>query len=100
MRGLVGGPHPGDRPDGRGVTDSELGARDTGLPGRALPWRFPRSRSSTCWQRGDNDKAERAEGELPDKVDPERDSGILDRLGIDPKDLLGGLGGAAGKLGL
>ena len=51
-------------------------------------------------QRGDNDKAERAEGELPDKVDPERDSGILDRLGIDPKDLLGGLGGAAGKLGL
>jgi hypothetical protein len=52
-------------------------------------------------QRGDNDKAEQAEGELPDKVDPERDSGILDRLGIDPQDLLGGgLGGAAGKLGL
>jgi hypothetical protein len=51
-------------------------------------------------QRGDNAKAEQAKGELPDKVDPERDSGILDRLGIDPQDLLGGLGGAAGKLGL
>ena len=51
-------------------------------------------------QRGQDDKAARAEGELPDKVDPERDSGILDRLGIDPQDLLGGLGGAAGKLGL
>lgn len=51
-------------------------------------------------QRGDNDKAEQAKNELPDQVDTERDSGILDRLGIDPKDLLGGLGGAAGKLGL
>jgi hypothetical protein len=51
-------------------------------------------------QRGDNDKAEQAKNELPDQVDTERDSGILDRLGIDPQDLLGGLGGAAGKLGL
>ena len=48
-------------------------------------------------QRGDSDKAEQAKNELPDQVDTERDSGILDRLGIDPKDLLGG---AAGKLGL
>lgn len=51
-------------------------------------------------QRGDNDKAEKAKDELPDTVDTERDSGILDKLGMDPKDLLGGLGGAAGKLGL
>ena len=51
-------------------------------------------------QRGDNDKAERANQELPDRVDPERDKGILDRLGIDPQDLLGGLGGMGGKLGL
>jgi hypothetical protein len=48
-------------------------------------------------QRGDNDKAEQAQNELPDQVDTERDSGMLDRLGIDPQDLLGG---AAGKLGL
>lgn len=51
-------------------------------------------------QRGDNDKADQARSELPDKVDTERDSGLLDKFGIDPKDLLGGLGGAAGKLGL
>jgi hypothetical protein len=51
-------------------------------------------------QRGDHDKAQQAESELPDQVDTDRDSGLLDRLGIDPKDLLGGLGGAAGKLGL
>lgn len=51
-------------------------------------------------QRGDNDKADKAKDELPDTVDTERNSGILDRLGIDLKNLLGGLGGAAGKLGL
>jgi hypothetical protein len=44
-------------------------------------------------QRGDNDKADQAERELPDQVDPERDSGLLSRLGIDPQDLIGGLGG-------
>jgi hypothetical protein len=52
-------------------------------------------------ERGDNDKAEQADRELPDRVDPERDKGILDRLGIDPQDLLGNLpGGLGGKLGL
>jgi hypothetical protein len=51
-------------------------------------------------QRGDSDKAEQADRELPDNVDPERDKGILDRLGIDPQDLLGNLGGLGGKLGL
>ena len=47
-------------------------------------------------QRGDNDKAERADQELPDRVDPERDRGILDQLGIDPQDLLGNLPGGWG----
>jgi hypothetical protein len=52
-------------------------------------------------QRGDDDKAQQAERELPDKVDPERDRGILDQLGIDPQDLLGNLpGGLGDKLGL
>jgi hypothetical protein len=51
-------------------------------------------------QRGDNDKAEKAERELPETVDTERDKGLLDRLGIDPQDLLGNLGGLGGKLGL
>ena len=51
-------------------------------------------------QRGDGDKAEQANRELPDQVDPERDKGILDKLGIDPQDLLGNLGGLGGKLRL
>ena len=51
-------------------------------------------------QRGDDDKAEKAERELPDTVDTERDKGLLDRLGIDPQDLMGNLGGLGGKLGL
>ena len=51
-------------------------------------------------QRGEQDKAERAERELPDKVDTDRDQGILERIGVDPKDLLGNLGGLGGKLGL
>jgi hypothetical protein len=50
-------------------------------------------------QRGENDKAERADRELPDSVDPDRDQGILERIGIDPKDLLGNLGGLGEKLG-
>ena len=52
-------------------------------------------------QRGQDDKAAQAESDLPDKVDPEADSGLLAKLGVDPKDLLGGLGGGlGGKLGL
>jgi hypothetical protein len=52
-------------------------------------------------ERGEHDKVERADQELPDRVDPERDRGILDRLGIDPQDLLGKLpGGLGDKLGL
>jgi hypothetical protein len=44
-------------------------------------------------QRGDHDKAGEADKELPDQVDTERDSGLLSKFGIDPKELLGGLGG-------
>jgi hypothetical protein len=52
-------------------------------------------------QRGDHDKAEQADRQLPDQVDPERDRGILEQLGIDPQDLLGNLpGGLGDKLGL
>jgi hypothetical protein len=52
-------------------------------------------------QRGQGDKASQAAGELPDKVDPEQHADLLSKLGIDPKDLLGGLGGGLGsKLGL
>lgn len=43
--------------------------------------------------KGHADKAGEAEQELPDKVDPERDSGLLAKFGLEPKDLLGKLGG-------
>jgi hypothetical protein len=43
--------------------------------------------------RGDRGKADQAEQELPDKVDPERDSGLLSKFGIDPSELLGKVGG-------
>jgi hypothetical protein len=43
--------------------------------------------------RGDQDKASQAESDLPDQVDTEQDSGLLAKFGIDPKDLLGKLGG-------
>ena len=47
--------------------------------------------------RGQQDKAAEADQQLPDQVDPEQHSDLLSSLGIDPQDLLGGLGG---KLGL
>lgn len=50
--------------------------------------------------RGDDDKAQQADSELPDQVDTDKDSGMLDKFGIDPKELLGGAGGIGGKLGL
>jgi hypothetical protein len=43
--------------------------------------------------RGDKDKADQADKELPDKVDTDRDSGLLSKFGIDPAELLGKLGG-------
>ncbi len=46
-------------------------------------------------------QADQAQGELPDKVDPERDGDLLSKYGINPQDLLGGgLGGIGSKLGL
>jgi hypothetical protein len=50
--------------------------------------------------RGDHDKTQQADQELPDQVDTERDSSTLERLGIDPQELMGKLGDVGGKLGL
>jgi hypothetical protein len=47
--------------------------------------------------RGENDKADRANDELPDQVDTDKHGDLLDKLGIDPGSLLGGIGS---KLGL
>lgn len=46
--------------------------------------------------RGDTDKATQAQSDLPDKVDTDKDSGLLSKLGIDPKDLMGKLPGLGG----
>ena len=50
--------------------------------------------------RGENDKASQAEGELPNQVDTEKDAGLLQKLGIDPGDILGALGGGSGGGGI
>lgn len=51
--------------------------------------------------RGENDKAQQAEQELPQKVDTDQHAGLLQKLGLDPGDLIsklagGGLGGLLG----
>ncbi len=45
---------------------------------------------------GDEDRAQQAERELPDQVDTERDSGLLDRFGLNVDDIKGRLGGLFG----
>ncbi len=53
--------------------------------------------------RGQQDKAAEADRQLPDKVDPQEHSGLLQRLGVNPQDLIakfrggGGLGSMFGK---
>jgi hypothetical protein len=44
-------------------------------------------------QQGKGDQADQADRELPDKVDPERDSGLLEKFGLKPQDLISKLGG-------
>jgi hypothetical protein len=48
-------------------------------------------------ERGEHEKAQRANDELPDRVDTDKHGDLLDRLGIDTGSLLGGIGS---KLGL
>ena len=51
--------------------------------------------------RGEDAKADQASQELPQQVDTDKDAGLLDKLGINVQDLLGGAGGdITGKLGL
>jgi hypothetical protein len=48
----------------------------------------------------DDEQADRAERELPDQVDPDRDRGLLERLGLDVDDIVQKLGGGDGMSGL
>lgn len=51
--------------------------------------------------RGEHDKAEQAQADLPDQVDTDQHADKLSALGVDSKDLLGGSGSGSGdKLGL
>ncbi len=49
-------------------------------------------------QQKGNDQAAQADQEMPEQVDPERDSGLLAKFGIDPGDVLSKFGG--GSFGL
>ena len=44
-------------------------------------------------QQGDSNQASQADRELPDQVDPQRDSGLLSKFGLDPQDVMSKLGG-------
>ena len=45
-------------------------------------------------------KAQEADQELPENVDPEQHSGLLEKFGVNPQELLsGGIGGIGDKLG-
>jgi len=51
---------------------------------------------------GDDAKARQADQELPQQVDTEQHSGLLQKFGLDPQDLVarlggGGLGGLLGR---
>lgn len=41
-------------------------------------------------------QADQAEQELPDQVDTDQHSGLLQKFGVSPQDLLGKLGGGGG----
>lgn len=43
--------------------------------------------------KGQHDEAAATRSELPDQVDPERDRGLLDELGVDPTGLIAQPGG-------
>jgi len=52
-------------------------------------------------ERGQDDRADQADSELPDQVDPQEHAGLLSKFGIDPQELAGKLPGGIGeKLGL
>jgi len=46
-------------------------------------------------QQGKDDQVGQADQELPDRVDTERDAGLLQKFGLEPKDLLSKLGGGS-----
>jgi hypothetical protein len=51
-------------------------------------------------KRGDSGQADQAQSELPDKVDTDQHADLLQKVGVNPQELLGKLGGGGGGGGL
>ena len=49
-------------------------------------------------ERGQGDQASQAEQELPDQVDTDKDSGLLQKFGLDPQELIQKFMGGGGGL--
>jgi hypothetical protein len=80
------------------VTDSNIAGARSSRPGYAASMEIPKEKIiELLRERGADDKVQQAEQELPDQVDPEQHADLLEKLGINPEDLLGGIGD---KLGL
>jgi hypothetical protein len=47
-------------------------------------------------EQGKDDQVGEADQQLPDQVDPEQDSGLLQKFGLDPSELLSRFGGGLG----
>jgi hypothetical protein len=46
-------------------------------------------------EQGKDDKVGEADQQLPDQVDPQEHAGLLEKLGVNPADLLSKFGGGA-----
>jgi hypothetical protein len=71
-------------------------ARSRASPGSAARSRVCAAGLDMIKQQGNGDQVDQvdqANQELPDNVHPERDSGKLERFGINPQDVLSKLGG-------
>jgi hypothetical protein len=51
-------------------------------------------------QRGDHQSADQADQELPDQVDTDQHAGMLERFGLDPKELASRFTGGSGLPGV
>jgi hypothetical protein len=51
-------------------------------------------------ERGEHDKVDQAERELPDRVDTDRDANLLERFGVSPEDLVARMTGGRDIPGL
>ena len=72
----------------------------TAAAGKTVSMQIPKDQILQLLRsRGEDQKADQADNELPDQVDTDQHAGILEKLGIDPKDLLGSLGGGGGGIG-